>query len=47
VQGKKVFVEEQGGYSGVSAGLDENGFLLVRTGNETRRVISGGVRALA
>jgi BirA family biotin operon repressor/biotin-[acetyl-CoA-carboxylase] ligase len=46
-EGKKVFVEEQGGYSGTTAGLDENGFLLVRTGSETRRVISGGVRAQA
>ena len=44
--GKKVHVVEQGGYEGVTAGLDERGFLLVRTGDGMRTVISGGVRAI-
>lgn len=45
-RGKKVRVEEQGGYEGVTAGLDERGFLLVRTPDCMRTVISGGVRAI-
>jgi len=44
--GKQVHVEEHGGYDGVTAGLDERGFLLVRTADSTRTVISGGVRAI-
>jgi BirA family biotin operon repressor/biotin-[acetyl-CoA-carboxylase] ligase len=39
-----VYVEEAGGYTGVTAGLDEQGFLRVRTGDAVRRVLSGGVR---
>src|SRR6185437_11006330 len=31
IRGKQVFVDEAGGYTGVTAGLDEKGFLLVRT----------------
>ena len=45
-RGKPVHVEEQGGYEGVTAGLDERGFLMVRTGDGMRTVISGGVRAI-
>lgn len=45
--GKKVHVEEHKGYEGVTAGLDERGFLLVRTNEGMRTVISGGVRAIA
>lgn len=45
-RGKQVRVEEQGGYEGVTAGLDERGFLLVRTADGMRTVISGGVRAI-
>jgi BirA family biotin operon repressor/biotin-[acetyl-CoA-carboxylase] ligase len=48
VRGKHVHVPEQGGYSGVTAGLNAHGFLLVETGGgELRTVLSGGVRALA
>jgi BirA family transcriptional regulator, biotin operon repressor / biotin---[acetyl-CoA-carboxylase] ligase len=46
VFGKDVFVDEAGGYTGVTAGLDYRGFLLVRTGAGLRTVLSGGVRAL-
>ncbi len=41
-----VRVEEDGGYDGVTEGLDERGFLLVRTNDSLRTVLSGGVRAL-
>lgn len=44
IRGKQVFVNEAGGYTGVTAGLDEKGFLLVRTDDSVRRVLSGGVR---
>jgi BirA family biotin operon repressor/biotin-[acetyl-CoA-carboxylase] ligase len=41
-----VQVEEDGGYEGVTEGLDHRGFLLVRTESGLRTVLSGGVRAL-
>ena len=41
-----VFVEEDCGYEGVTQGLDDHGFLLVRTESGVRKVLSGGVRAL-
>lgn len=44
VRGKHVFVNEGGGYTGVTAGQDSNGFLLVQTATEVRTVLSGGVR---
>ena len=44
VRGKKVQVPEQGGYVGVTAGLDAKGFLLVKTEQGMRTVLSGGVR---
>jgi BirA family biotin operon repressor/biotin-[acetyl-CoA-carboxylase] ligase len=44
--GRRVHVEEAGGYSGVTAGLDERGFLLVRTDEGLRTVLSGGVRGI-
>lgn len=44
VSGKEVHVSESGGYDGTTAGLDERGFLLVRTPAGIRKVISGGVR---
>lgn len=45
VQGKLVRVPEQGGYTGITAGLDARGFLLVDTDDGTQRtVLSGGVR---
>jgi BirA family biotin operon repressor/biotin-[acetyl-CoA-carboxylase] ligase len=42
--GKLVHVDEDGGYNGVTDGLDPRGFLRVRTDNGLRIVISGGVR---
>ena len=45
-RGKRVHVEEAGGYTGVTEGLDERGFLLVRTLEGIRTVISGGVREI-
>lgn len=45
-RGKRVRVEEQGGYEGVTAGLDVRGFLRVETESGTKTVISGGVRAV-
>ena len=45
-QGRHVRVEEDGGYEGVTAGLDARGFLQVETSNGLRTVLSGGVRAL-
>ena len=44
VRGKHVFVDEAGGYTGVTAGLDGSGFLRVQTSGEVRTVLSGGVR---
>jgi BirA family biotin operon repressor/biotin-[acetyl-CoA-carboxylase] ligase len=44
-RGKRVHVPEQGGYTGITAGLDRNGYLLVDADDNTRRtVLSGGVR---
>ena len=46
VRGKRVNVEEAGGYTGVTAGLDASGFLRVAADDGVlRTVISGGVRA--
>jgi BirA family biotin operon repressor/biotin-[acetyl-CoA-carboxylase] ligase len=45
VRGKRVRVEENGGYTGVTSGLDERGFLLVDGEDGVKRtVLSGGVR---
>jgi BirA family biotin operon repressor/biotin-[acetyl-CoA-carboxylase] ligase len=47
VQGKPVHVPEQGGYTGTTAGLDPQGFLLVDADDgKQRTVLSGGVRAV-
>jgi len=43
---RPVLVEEDGGYEGVTEGLDDRGFLLVRTEAGVRTVFSGGVRSL-
>ena len=43
--GKHVVVGEEGGYEGVTNGLDERGFLRVKTANGMRIVLSGTVRA--
>ncbi len=45
-QGKLVHVDEDGGYNGVTDGLDPRGFLRVRTDKGLRMVISGSVRPL-
>jgi BirA family biotin operon repressor/biotin-[acetyl-CoA-carboxylase] ligase len=45
VRGKRVYIAEDSGYTGVTAGLDEHGFLLVDTTRGLRRVLSGGVRS--
>jgi BirA family biotin operon repressor/biotin-[acetyl-CoA-carboxylase] ligase len=39
-----VTVEEDGGYEGVTRGLDDRGFLRVETARGVRTVLSGGVR---
>ena len=45
VRGKRVRVPEQGGYTGITAGLNPDGFLQVDVDDGTRRtVLSGGVR---
>ncbi len=43
-RGKHVTVDEDGGYEGVTAGLDQRGFLLVDTGSGVKTVLSGSVR---
>jgi BirA family transcriptional regulator, biotin operon repressor / biotin---[acetyl-CoA-carboxylase] ligase len=43
-RGRRVRVDEDGGYEGVTEGLDERGFLRVRTESGLRTVLSGGVR---
>lgn len=45
-RGRRVHVEESGGYEGVTDGLDERGFLRVKTAEGSRTVLSGGVRAI-
>lgn len=48
IRGKRVRVEErgdgEGGFAGVTEGLDARGFLRVRTPEGIRTVLSGGVR---
>ena len=47
VKGKRVCVEEDGGYTGITDGLDSRGFLHVRCDDgTTRTVLSGGVREI-
>jgi BirA family biotin operon repressor/biotin-[acetyl-CoA-carboxylase] ligase len=43
-KGTAVVVEEDGGYEGVTRGLDDRGFLKVESANGVRTVLSGGVR---
>lgn len=45
--GKLVHVDEDGGYTGTTDGLDPRGFLRVRTDKGLRMVISGSVRPLS
>ena len=44
VRGRHVRVEENGGFEGTTEGLDERGFLQVRTEQGLRLVLSGSVR---
>jgi len=44
-RGCQVQVEENGGFEGVTEGLDQRGFLQVRTAHGVRTVLSGTVRA--
>ncbi len=46
VRGAKVAIEDNGGLSGVTEGLDERGFLRVRAGDGLRTVVSGTVRII-
>lgn len=46
VRGKRVVVGEEGGYEGITDGLDDRGFLRVRTAAGLRTVLSGSVRAV-
>jgi BirA family transcriptional regulator, biotin operon repressor / biotin---[acetyl-CoA-carboxylase] ligase len=46
VRGRKVRIEENGGFEGVTEGLDSRGFLKVRTAQGLRTILSGTVRAL-
>jgi len=45
-RGARVYVEEGGGFTGISDGLDKQGFLRVQTPSGPRTVLSGGVRKL-
>jgi BirA family transcriptional regulator, biotin operon repressor / biotin---[acetyl-CoA-carboxylase] ligase len=44
-RGRQVRVEENGGFEGITEGLDQRGFLQVRTPQGVRIVLSGTVRA--
>jgi BirA family biotin operon repressor/biotin-[acetyl-CoA-carboxylase] ligase len=44
IRGKRVVVDEGQPYAGITNGLDARGFLLVRTPEGLRTVLSGGVR---
>jgi BirA family transcriptional regulator, biotin operon repressor / biotin---[acetyl-CoA-carboxylase] ligase len=44
VRGSRVCVDENGGYEGVTEGLDSRGFLQVRTADGLRTVLSATVR---
>jgi BirA family biotin operon repressor/biotin-[acetyl-CoA-carboxylase] ligase len=44
IRGKRVRVDENGGFTGRTAGLDARGFLQVQTAEGIRTVLSGGVR---
>lgn len=44
VRGRKVYIEENRGLEGVTEGLDDRGFLCLRTPAGVQRVLSGTVR---
>ena len=43
-RGRSVRIEEEPGFEGTTEGLDERGFLRVRTASGLRTVLSGTVR---
>jgi len=45
VEGARVHVDENGGFEGITHGLDSRGFLLVQTPQGVRTVLSGTVRS--
>jgi BirA family transcriptional regulator, biotin operon repressor / biotin---[acetyl-CoA-carboxylase] ligase len=47
VRGRKVSVEENGNLAGVTEGLDERGFLRIRTADGLTTIVSGTVRMIA
>jgi BirA family transcriptional regulator, biotin operon repressor / biotin---[acetyl-CoA-carboxylase] ligase len=44
VEARRVVIEENGGFEGITAGLDPRGFLRVQTAEGLRIVLSGTVR---
>jgi BirA family biotin operon repressor/biotin-[acetyl-CoA-carboxylase] ligase len=46
VRGRRVAIDENDGLTGVTEGLDERGFLQVRTVEGLKTVVSGTVRAI-
>jgi BirA family transcriptional regulator, biotin operon repressor / biotin---[acetyl-CoA-carboxylase] ligase len=44
IRGRQVRIEDNGGFEGVTEGLDARGFLQLRTANGLRTVLSGMVR---
>ncbi len=46
VRGRRVIVEENAALAGITEGLDERGFLRVRTADGLQTVVSGTVRAI-
>ncbi len=45
-RGRKVSIDENGGLTGVTEGLDERGFLRVRTAEKLTTVVSGTMRVI-
>ena len=46
VKGRQIYVEENGGFHGVTYGLDDRGFLQVHTAHGIRLVLSGSIRPI-
>jgi len=44
VKGRQIFVDENGGFHGVTYGMDDRGFLRVLTAHGIRLVLSGSIR---
>jgi BirA family biotin operon repressor/biotin-[acetyl-CoA-carboxylase] ligase len=47
VRGRKVSIGDDGNLAGVTEGLDERGFLRIRTAEGLRTVVSGTVRTIS